>query len=89
MSLIDIVGGLIGRNGRWQDAVRSGAVFRRENSNGIIETAKVLEVAPDSQGIAHVHYALEVAKHDRRIIDDRRTLNLISFHEVYGEPVET
>lgn len=89
MSLIDIVGGLIGRSGRWQDAVRAGAVFRRHNPNGVVETAKVLDVVPDPQGIAHVHYELEVAKHDRRILDDRRTLNLVSFHQAFGEPVET
>jgi hypothetical protein len=89
VSLIDFVGGLMGRGPRWHDAVRQGAVFRRQNGAGAVETARVLEVAPDPQGIAHVHYAYQVAQHDRRVIEDRRTLNLQSFHRAFGEPVES
>lgn len=89
MSLIDIVGGLIGRGQRWQDAVRQGAVFRREGPAGAVEIARVLDVVPDPQGISHVHYAYQVAKNDRRIVDERRTLNLETFHKAFGEPVET
>ncbi len=89
MSLMDIVGGLIGRAPRWQAAVRQGAVFRRQGCGGAVETARVIEVAPDPQGIAHVHYDFLVAKNDQRFIAERRTLNLVSFHQAFGEPVET
>ncbi|WP_119165757.1 hypothetical protein [Algihabitans albus] len=79
----------MGRGARWQYEVREGAVFRRQSSSGVVETARVIEVAPDTQGIAHVHYDFLVAKNDHRFIDERRTLNLVTFQQAFGQPVES
>ncbi|MGP1252978.1 hypothetical protein ABWI00_06830 [Algihabitans albus] len=78
----------MGRGPHWKDGVREGAVFRRQNPSGIVETARVIEVVPDPQGIAHVHYDFLVAKNDQRFIDERRTLNLETFHQAFGKPIE-
>ena len=88
MSLMEFVGGLVGRGPRWQDKICEGAIFRRQSPSGIVETARVIEVVPDTQGIAHVHYDFLVAKNDHRFIDERRTLNIVTFQQSFGHAIE-
>jgi hypothetical protein len=69
--------------------VRTGAVFRRIHPDQLVETARVLSVGPDQNGIPHVRFAVsfERARFSRQEVDTRM-LALASFTEWYREPVE-
>lgn len=67
--------------------VREGSVFRTRTANGMLETARVLAVAPDPMGIRHVSYELTIEKTEALRYDYRRTLNLESFIDRYQEQV--
>ena len=70
--------------------VRVGSVFRYSGPGAITETAKVLEIEPDSMGIPHVRYELMIERNQRRLndLDTRRTLNLQTFSSRFSELVQ-
>ena len=67
--------------------VEIGAVFQTIRPGNIIETAKVLDITPDSLGVPHVHYAVSIENANRRQIEDERTLGLTSFAERFHRVV--
>ena len=71
------------------EQVCSGAVFRRIHADHLVETARVLSVVPDQNGIPHVRFSVcfERARFSRQEVGTRM-LALASFTECYREPVE-
>lgn len=71
--------------------VREGAVYRRCSSGRVIETAKVLDVSPDAQGIPHVRYEVMVEGARGRLSQfaDCRILCLRSFSREFTESAES
>ena len=67
--------------------VTVGSVFRNIRKGNIIETAKVLDIAPDSMGVPHVHYAVSIQSSNCKCFEEQRTLGLVSFAERFGKPV--
>jgi hypothetical protein len=63
-----------------------GAMFRRLRAPEIVETAQILEVSPDSAGIMHVRYSLQISG-PRFSEEDQRTLALESFRSLYRDAV--
>ncbi len=59
--------------------VKIGAVFRNIRRGNIIETAKVLDIVPDSVGVPHVHYKVSIGSAHRECFEEQRTLGLESF----------
>ncbi len=69
-------------------AVATGDVYRRRAAGNVVETARVLSVRPDDQGIAHVRYQVSIQQGPETRACDERLLNLQSFVERYRERVE-
>jgi len=67
--------------------VTVGSVFRNIRKGNIIETAKVLDIVPDSMGVPHVHYAVSIQSSHRKCFEEQRTLGLASFAERFSKPV--
>lgn len=70
--------------------VQVGSTFRAKRPGGVVETAKVVEIAPDPMGIAHVRFHLVVERKTRGFTDvqSQRTLNLQTFASYFSELVE-
>lgn len=67
--------------------VKVGAIFRNVRRGNIIETAKVLDIAPDSMGVPHVHFALSVQSTHQEGVEEHRTLGLATFAEKFSGAV--
>lgn len=65
--------------------VKVGEVFRNIRRGNIIETAKVLDIVPDSLGVAHVHYKVSIASAHQDCFEEQRTLGLDSFAERFSK----
>jgi hypothetical protein len=65
--------------------VKIGAVFRNARRGNIIEIAKVLDIAPDSMGVPHVHYSVSVRSAHHECFEEQRTLGLASFAERFSK----
>ena len=63
-----------------------GAMFRRLRAPQIVETAQILDVSPDSAGIMHVRFSLQISG-PRYSEQDQRTLALESFRSLYRDAV--
>tara|TARA_R110002072_G_scaffold289473_2_gene456480 strand:- start:1288 stop:1563 length:276 start_codon:yes stop_codon:yes gene_type:complete len=61
------------------DAIIEGATFQSCRRQGVRETAKVVSIGPDTMGIDHVTYDLEISKPVAVFLVGRRMLNLESF----------
>jgi hypothetical protein len=71
------------RRGRTLQFVRVGATFRRK-ADSVVETARVISIAPDAAGIPHVRYEAGLERPFGRVEAGPRTLNLTSFAERFG-----
>jgi len=67
--------------------VKVGAIFRNVRRGNIIETAKVLDIVPDSMGVPHVHYALSIQSRHQEGVQEHRTLGLATFAEKFSGAV--
>lgn len=67
--------------------VKIGSVFRNVRRGNIIEIAKVLDIAPDSMGVPHVHYAVSIRSAHQECFEEHRTLGLASFAQRFADPV--
>lgn len=65
--------------------VKVGAVFRNVRRGNIIETAKVLDIAPDSMGVPHVHFTVSIQSAHQHCFEEKRTLGLASFAERFAK----
>ena len=71
------------------EQVHAGAVFRRTRPDKLVETARVISVTPDQNGIPHVRFAISYERaRFSRFEGGTRLLALASFTECYREPVE-
>lgn len=72
------------------DAVQEGAFFKREHSNNLTETVRVLSVAKDTFGIPHVKYEVrfERSQEKGRAFEGPRVLALSVFADHYRHCAE-
>lgn len=73
-----------------EQAVQAGEFFRRQHSNNMIETVRVLSVGDDSFGIPHVKYEVrfERAQERGRAFEGPRVLALSVFADHYSHCAE-
>ena len=74
------------------NAIHEGALFKREHSNNLVETARVLSIGKDTFGIPHVKYEVrfERSQEKGRAFEGPRVLALSVFADNYrscGESV--
>lgn len=67
--------------------VKVGSVFRNVRPGNIIETAKVLDIAPDSMGVPHVHFSVSIHSAHQQCFEEQRTLGLATFAERFSKMV--
>ena len=77
---------IFGRRQRRAPVV-TGAVYRRDDGDQFHETARVLSVGEDGQGIAHVRFRVKILRGNTAFVDEERILNLESFSDRYRERV--
>lgn len=75
------------RTGSRRQDVKIGSVFRNIRKGNIIETAKVLDIVPDSMGVPHVHYSVSIQSAHQECFEEHRTLGLVTFAERFSSPV--
>jgi hypothetical protein len=71
------------RNQETAQDVREGMSFARLIAANVTETARVLEVIPDSAGIPHIRYSVEVRDQSGRHDEGSRVLAQSSFLALY------
>jgi len=65
-----------------------GATFRNVRPGNLVETAKVLAIKADDQGIPHVRFDVTVDTASKiRLVEGRRILSLASFTQQFRERV--
>ncbi|MEA1937859.1 MAG: hypothetical protein U9N14_02045 [Pseudomonadota bacterium] len=74
------------KGGRCKPSIEVGAVFRRTYNN-VTEIACVRSVAPDSLGIMHVRFEVDIER-GRVVTTCLRTLSLSSFADLYRERID-
>ncbi|HSR72677.1 MAG TPA: hypothetical protein VLL72_09890 [Kiloniellales bacterium] len=79
--------GLLFGSGERRPEVKVGDVFKAIRDGNIVETAKVLDVAPDSMGVPHVHYEVSIQRANQESYEEKRTLGLSSFAERFRKTV--
>ena len=67
--------------------VNVGEIFRRVRRGNIVETAKVLDIAPDSMGVPHVHYEVSIRGGEQHCFEEQRTLGLACFAERFTKVI--
>ncbi len=81
--------------GQWLKAdagrqeVKVGAVFRSTRPGNITETAKVLDIVPDSMGVPHVHFMVSIRSAHHECFQEQRTLGLATFSERFPSALTT
>ena len=63
-----------------------GACFRRTDSQGVVELAKVIAVVADGAGVSHVQFSLAFPSFGEGAIE-YRTLAIDRFCTLYRDPV--
>jgi len=68
------------------DSIHEGALFKRELSNNLVETARVLSIRKDTFGIPHVKYEVrfERSQEKGRAFEGPRVLALSVFADNYS-----
>ena len=66
--------------------ISEGASFCRSQRGYLVETAQVIAIVPDTLGIPHVRFNLQIASHSSVTVE-QRTLSLDSFASAYRSPV--
>jgi hypothetical protein len=69
------------KSGVHRQEVKIGGVFRNIRKGNIIETARVLDIAPDPMGVPHVHFMVSVKRSHQDCFEEHRTLGLATFAE--------
>ena len=69
------------KSGSRRQEVKIGGVFRTVHKSNIIETARVLDIVPDSMGVPHVHFMVSMGSTCRSGFEEHRTLGLATFSE--------
>ncbi len=63
--------------------VTIGSVFRNIRNGNIIETARVLDIVPDSLGVPHVLFTVSLGSAYQNCFEEQRTLGLATFAEKF------
>ena len=71
------------KSGSDRQEVKVGGVFRSTRRGNITETAKVLDIVPDSLGVPHVHFTVSVGSAHQECFEEQRTLGLATFSEKF------
>ncbi len=69
------------KSGVRRQEVTIGGVFRHIRKGNVVETARVLDIAPDPMGVPHVHFMVSVKGSHRESFEEQRTLGLATFAE--------
>ncbi len=69
------------KSGVRRHEVKIGGVFRSIRRGNIIETAKVIDIVPDSMGVPHVHFMVSIRSAHHECFKEQRTLGLATFSE--------
>ena len=69
------------KSGVRRQEVKIGGVFRNILRGDMIETAKVIDIVPDSMGVPHVHFMVSIRSAHHECFKERRTLGLTTFSE--------
>ena len=72
------------KSGTRQQEVKIGGVFRNIRKSNVVETARVLDIVPDSVGIPHVHFMVSVGSTHQECFQEHRTLGLATFAERFS-----
>lgn len=66
--------------------IRPGASYRRKHASNLVETAEVLEICRDHEGIPHVRFELSFGWPRRMsVAPQSRMLSLHEFTQRYGD----
>ena len=66
--------------------LQPGATFRNVRPGNLVETAKVLAVKADDQGIPHVRFDMTVVTASKiQLVEGRRILSVASFTQQFPE----
>ena len=71
------------KSGVRRNEVMIGSVFRKIRNGNISETARVLDIVPDSMGIPHVHFTVSLGSAYQNCFEEQRTLGLATFAEKF------
>ncbi len=71
------------KSGVCQNEVMIGSVFRNIRNGNIIETARVLDIVPDSLGVPHVLFTVSLGSASQNCVEEQRTLGLDTFAEKF------
>ncbi len=71
------------KSGSRRQEVKVGGVFRNVLRGDMVETAKVIDIVPDSMGVPHVHFTLSIRSAHQECSKEQRTLGLTTFSERY------
>jgi hypothetical protein len=69
------------KSGVRRQEVKVGGVFRNILRGDMVETAKVIDIVPDSMGVPHVHFMVSIRSAHHECFKERRTLGLATFSE--------
>ncbi len=69
------------KSGPQRQEVKVGGVFRNTLRGSIVETAKVIDIVPDSMGVPHVHFMVSIRSAHQECFQEQRTLGLATFSE--------
>ncbi len=69
------------KSGARQPEIKVGGVFRKILRGDMIETAKVIDIVPDSMGVPHVHFTVSIRSAHQECFREQRTLGLTTFSE--------
>ena len=69
------------KSGSREQEVKIGGVFRNTLRGDMVETAKVIDIVPDSLGVPHVHFMVSIRSAHHECFKEQRTLGLATFSE--------
>ncbi len=79
---------LLFQRGDCMEYVKSGSQFRRVLADRTVETAEIIAVHIDQQGIPHLRYRVDFIRPNRqRYVEGPRVLAARSFFDLYQERV--
>ncbi len=76
---------ILGALAQFSSPVEVGACYRRVGTGAFVETAQVMDVAPDKMGIPHVRFQLHVTRGAGQPTLETRTLALEAFQSRFRE----
>ncbi len=82
------MGGWFVRKNDREPELHAGAVFRNVRHGNLVETARILAVTQDGQGIPHVRFDVTLDSPGKiRLVEGRRMLCVASFTQQFPERV--